>query len=627
MPVPLFDTTTPLEPLRDRLREAALARARRRPVHPRAGGRGLRDRVRRRTRRRATRSASPTAPRRSRSRCGRWASGRATTSSCPRSRFYASAEAIPPTGARPVFCDIDPDTFCVTPDTVRAALTPRTKAVIAVHLFGNVAPIAEIEALGVPVLEDAAQAAGSTLRRARGPGRSGRRPRSRSSRPRTSAASATAARSSPTTTRSPTACACCASTARATRSTYERGRLQLAPGRAPGGAAARRCCRTSTSGPAGRRAAGAPLRGRRAGRARRAAAADAGERPGLAPLRDPPPARRPARRGARPRRDRLQGLLPHARSTASPRCARTPRGASSCPATDEAAATAPRDPDEPRPRPAGGDRGRLGDPRRAGLSRPRSGRRPGPMRVWIDLTNSPHVLVLRPVIDALRGRRATRWRSRRATSPRRSSCASGSGSPTRRSAATAAAGSPPRALGLASRSGGAGPLGAPARPVRPRDRPRLQRRHRGRRAAADPVHDDLRLRVGDGPAQRQLPPRPGGRGARRDPARAPRPLRRAAASCTAYPGLKEEYYLADFEPDPAILAGWASTRRSRSPSCARPPAVSLYHRFENDLFARGPGPPARRPGGRPARARPSSAPSSSRPAASSCPSRRSTPSR
>ena len=60
-----------------------------------------------------------------------------------------------------MFCDIDPDTYCVTADTVRAALTPRTKAVIAVHLFGNVAPIAEIEALGVPVLEDAAQAAGS----------------------------------------------------------------------------------------------------------------------------------------------------------------------------------------------------------------------------------------------------------------------------------------------------------------------------------------------------------------------------------------------------------------------------------------------------------------------------------
>jgi dTDP-4-amino-4,6-dideoxygalactose transaminase len=79
----------------------------------------------------------------------------------PSFTFYASAEAIPPTGATPVFCDIDPETYCVTAETVRAALTPRTKAVIAVHLFGNVAPIAEIEALGVPVLEDAAQAAGS----------------------------------------------------------------------------------------------------------------------------------------------------------------------------------------------------------------------------------------------------------------------------------------------------------------------------------------------------------------------------------------------------------------------------------------------------------------------------------
>ncbi len=79
----------------------------------------------------------------------------------PSFTFYASAEAIPPTGARPVFCDIDPDTYCVTAETVKAAITTRTKAVIAVHLFGNVAPVAEIEALGVPVLEDAAQAAGS----------------------------------------------------------------------------------------------------------------------------------------------------------------------------------------------------------------------------------------------------------------------------------------------------------------------------------------------------------------------------------------------------------------------------------------------------------------------------------
>jgi dTDP-4-amino-4,6-dideoxygalactose transaminase len=79
----------------------------------------------------------------------------------PSFTFYASAEAIPPTGATPVFCDVDPHTYCVTADTVRAALTPRTKAVIAVHLFGNIAPVSEIEALGVPVLEDAAQSAGS----------------------------------------------------------------------------------------------------------------------------------------------------------------------------------------------------------------------------------------------------------------------------------------------------------------------------------------------------------------------------------------------------------------------------------------------------------------------------------
>ena len=79
----------------------------------------------------------------------------------PSFTFYASVEAIVHTGATPVFCDIEADTYCITPDTVRAALTPRTKAVIAVHLFGNVAAVSEIDALGVPVLEDAAQAMGS----------------------------------------------------------------------------------------------------------------------------------------------------------------------------------------------------------------------------------------------------------------------------------------------------------------------------------------------------------------------------------------------------------------------------------------------------------------------------------
>jgi dTDP-3-amino-3,4,6-trideoxy-alpha-D-glucose transaminase len=79
----------------------------------------------------------------------------------PSFTFYATAEAVPHTGATPVFCDVDPDTLCITPETVHPALTPRTKAVVAVHLFGNLAPVSEIAALGVPVLEDAAQAAGS----------------------------------------------------------------------------------------------------------------------------------------------------------------------------------------------------------------------------------------------------------------------------------------------------------------------------------------------------------------------------------------------------------------------------------------------------------------------------------
>jgi dTDP-4-amino-4,6-dideoxygalactose transaminase len=79
----------------------------------------------------------------------------------PSFTFYASAEAIVPTGARPVFCDVDPETMMLTPETVRPVLSSATKAIVAVHLFGNVAPVSEIETLGVPVLEDTAQAAGS----------------------------------------------------------------------------------------------------------------------------------------------------------------------------------------------------------------------------------------------------------------------------------------------------------------------------------------------------------------------------------------------------------------------------------------------------------------------------------
>jgi dTDP-4-amino-4,6-dideoxygalactose transaminase len=81
----------------------------------------------------------------------------------PSFTFYATAEAAVNAGANPVFCDIDPDTFCVTRQTVERAITPKTTAIVAVHLFGNVAPVPELMDLGLPVLEDAAQAAGATL--------------------------------------------------------------------------------------------------------------------------------------------------------------------------------------------------------------------------------------------------------------------------------------------------------------------------------------------------------------------------------------------------------------------------------------------------------------------------------
>jgi dTDP-3-amino-3,4,6-trideoxy-alpha-D-glucose transaminase len=81
----------------------------------------------------------------------------------PSFTFYATAEAAIVAGAKPVFCDIDLDTFCVTAETVRAALTARTKAIVPVHLFGNVAPVPDLREFGLPILEDAAQAAGAEL--------------------------------------------------------------------------------------------------------------------------------------------------------------------------------------------------------------------------------------------------------------------------------------------------------------------------------------------------------------------------------------------------------------------------------------------------------------------------------
>ena len=79
--------------------------------------------------------------------------------------WIASAAPITYLGAKPVFVDILPDTWCLDPQRVREAITPKTKAIIAVHLYGNLCEMNELMAIGeqhgIPVIEDAAEAIGS----------------------------------------------------------------------------------------------------------------------------------------------------------------------------------------------------------------------------------------------------------------------------------------------------------------------------------------------------------------------------------------------------------------------------------------------------------------------------------
>ncbi len=87
--------------------------------------------------------------------------GRGDEVVCPAFTFYATAEAIARVGATPVFADIDPATLNLDPEDVAGRITERTKAIMAVHLFGRPAPLSELAALGLPLIEDAAQAFGA----------------------------------------------------------------------------------------------------------------------------------------------------------------------------------------------------------------------------------------------------------------------------------------------------------------------------------------------------------------------------------------------------------------------------------------------------------------------------------
>lgn len=79
--------------------------------------------------------------------------------------WIATAAPIVHLGAKPIFVDILPDSWCLNPDLVEEAITPKTKAIVAVHLYGNLCDMDRLLAIGekhgIPVIEDAAEAIGS----------------------------------------------------------------------------------------------------------------------------------------------------------------------------------------------------------------------------------------------------------------------------------------------------------------------------------------------------------------------------------------------------------------------------------------------------------------------------------
>ncbi|MDB5173655.1 MAG: wbpE [Phycisphaerales bacterium] len=84
---------------------------------------------------------------------------------CPSFTFFATAGCVARLGAKPVFVDIDPRSFNIDPAKIEAKITPKTKVIMPVHLFGQCARMEEINAIagarGIKVIEDAAQAIGA----------------------------------------------------------------------------------------------------------------------------------------------------------------------------------------------------------------------------------------------------------------------------------------------------------------------------------------------------------------------------------------------------------------------------------------------------------------------------------
>jgi perosamine synthetase len=87
---------------------------------------------------------------------------------CPECTWIATAAPITYLRATPVFCDIEPENWCLDPASVHSSITPKTKAIIAVDLYGNMPLMDELRAIadehGIPLVEDAAEALGSVYR-------------------------------------------------------------------------------------------------------------------------------------------------------------------------------------------------------------------------------------------------------------------------------------------------------------------------------------------------------------------------------------------------------------------------------------------------------------------------------
>ena len=205
------------------------------------------------------------------------------------------------------------------------------------------------------------------------------------------------------------------------------------------------------------------------------------------------------------------------------------------------------------------------------------------MRVWVDLTNSPHVLVMRPLIEAMREDGHEVEVTARAFAQTLELCERFG---IRYTAIGRHRGGRPasKALGLVSRSLG------------------LARWARGRRFDVALGHGSNDVTVAASllripsstafdyefaTAQHQLNCRLA-RAVIVPEAIPPERLYRfgARGKLRRYPGLKEEYYLADFEPDTAVLAELRLSRERSLVVVRTPPEVSLYHRFENPLFRR-----------------------------------------